>query len=120
LFYKITPVKDTDQLVLYWFLDDVSQLYREKPLSYLSALLGHEGPNSLCSSLVKDDLISDLTSGSDEIANTYSKFYIKMTLTKKGLSSYDEIIERVLYFVKKVQSQPVNKRFYEETQNIAK
>jgi insulysin len=120
-FYKVVPVKDSDKLVFYWFInDDTSKHYKIKPFNYLSSLFGHEGPSSLCSSLVKDDLISELVSGNDEIGNTYSKFYINLTLTKKGLTHYQEIIDRVLHFVKKIKSQPVNKRFYEEIQQIAK
>jgi insulysin len=117
--YKITPVKDSDKLALYWFLDDTTKLYKEKPLNFLSSLIGHEGPNSLCSSLVKDDLISSLVSGMDCIAETYTKFYISLTLTKKGLANYESIIERVLYFIRKIQSQPINKRFYDENKQIA-
>jgi insulysin len=118
-FYQITPVKEKDKLSFYWFLDDTSKFYKEKPLQYLSALFGHEGPNSLCSSLVKDDLITELVSSYDPIGETYTKFYISVTLTKKGLAQHESITDRVLYFVRKIQSQPINKRFFEENQQIA-
>lgn len=119
-FYNLTPVKDTDSLSFYWFLPDTSKEYKKKPLSYLSNIFGHEGPNTLTSSLIKDDLISGLSSGSDNVANTYTKFYITLTLTKKGLGVYKEIVTRVLYYVHLIKSQPVNKRFFEEIQQINK
>lgn len=117
-FYNLTPVTDQDNLSLYWFLPDSSKFYKKKPLSFLSSLFGHEGPNTLTSALIKDDLISSLTAGSDVIAKTYSKFYITVKLTKKGLSSYQDVIDRILLYVHIIQNQPINKRFYDEISQI--
>lgn len=119
-FYKVVPVKDTDQLAFYWILEEASKHYRNRPLSFLSGLFGHEGPNSLNSSLMSDDLISNLVAGSDNLAETFSNFYIIVTLTKRGLTEYKEVLKRVLYFVNKIQSLPINKRFFEEYQQISK
>lgn len=118
-FYHVMPVKDSDSINFYWFLPDASKHYKKKPLNYLSSLLGHEGPNSLTSSLIKDDLISALTCGSDHTANTYSQFFIQINLTKKGLENYNEVIKRVFYFLHIVQNQDINKRYFEEIKQIS-
>lgn len=41
--YKIVPVKNTYQLDLHWALPPLMDKYREKPLHYLSWIIGHEG-----------------------------------------------------------------------------
>jgi insulysin len=119
-FYYVEPVRDQDSLTFYWFLPDNSKYYKQKPLNYLSSLIGHEGPNSLCSSLMQDDYITNLVSGFDSVAQTYATFYLTITLTKKGLEKYEDVIKRVLYFIQIIQSQPINKRFFEENQIINK
>jgi len=119
-FYNVVPVKELNEIRFYWFLEDLSKHYKFQPLGYFSSLFGHEGPNSLLSSLINDDLATGLVSSYDDIANSFSKFYITITLTNKGLQQWQTVAKRVLYFVKKIQSLPINKRFFEEVKNVKK
>lgn len=41
--YKISPVRNVYQLDMTWALPPLMDKYREKPLSYLSWIIGHEG-----------------------------------------------------------------------------
>lgn len=119
--YHIMPVKDTDEVMIYWFIEENHNLYiKEKPLEYLSSVLGNEGPNSLTSALIKDDLITGLSSGCNTYANTYSTFYFKIHLTKKGLADTESVISRVFDAVNNLKKQPVNKRYFEEIKLINK
>lgn len=118
-FYKIVPVKDKDEISFYWFINEnTNPLYDQKPLTYLSSLFGHEGPNSLTSSLVKDDLIHGLSSGYSCVANTYTKFYIHIDLTKKGLNQYDHVVRRVLHHINKIKEKEINRIFFDELRMI--
>src|SRR5690606_6588502 len=54
--YKVVPNKDLKKLSVSWILPYSENLWRTKPNSYLSHLLGHEGPNSLLSLLIKEGL----------------------------------------------------------------
>ena len=56
--YKITPIKNIDQIIFNWFLPFCDNYYAH-PLRYLSFIFGHEGLNSLTSSLYKDNLCND-------------------------------------------------------------
>jgi len=116
-FYKIIPVKNTNQIELEWYLPYCDD-YRVKPLIFLSCVIGHEGPNTLTSSLNRDNLIDGLLAGSNKNCKTYSTFYIRVSLTKKGLENYKEVILRILKYIKVIQSKPINKRYYEETKEI--
>ena len=117
MFYKIVPIKNVNELQLEWnfpFCED----YYAKPLGYLSCVLGHEGPNTLTSALNKDNLCNSLTAGSGRYAKTYMILSITITLTKKGLENYREVILRTLKYVKTIKEKGINKRYYEEEKQI--
>ena len=116
-FYKIVPIKDKDIIKFFWFLP-YNNNYYAKPLNCLSALFGHEGPNSLTSSLLKDNFIKSLSSSEKNEAKTFSSFNISIELTKKGLKFYKEVILRVLKYIKIIQTQKLNERFFNEVKNI--
>jgi len=53
MLYKIVPVKSKDEMTINWYFKEAKgQNYKSEPMSYISNLLGHEGPNSLLSSLI--------------------------------------------------------------------
>lgn len=117
--YHYVPVKDQDEIHLYWFFDENYNLhYKEKPIEYLSSVLGHEGPFSLTSSLIKDDLITSLTCGGYTYANTFTSFYFKISLTKKGLSRTEDVISRIFDAINNLKQKPINKRYFEELKEI--
>jgi insulysin len=47
--FKVVPNKNIKRLKLLWNLPSSKDMWREKPNSYISHILGHEGPNSLLS-----------------------------------------------------------------------
>ena len=114
MFYKIFPIKDTDELRFVWYVKSESPYYKEIPLSFLTYLFGHEGPNTLTSSLIKDDLISTLTTSKETCANAFSFFTIEIILTKKGLKEYKTVIYRVMKYIQMIQEQKLNERFSKE------
>ena len=117
--YKIIPVKDENNLELEW-ISPYEENYYPEIGSYLSQAIGHEGPNTLTSSLTKDNLISNLIALPQEVCKTYMNLTIIISLTKKGLENYREVILRTLKYIKVLQSKEINKRFYDELRNIMK
>ncbi len=61
--FKVVPNKNIKRLKLLWNLPPSKNLWREKPNSYLSSVIGHEGPNSLLSQLISEGLASALMAG---------------------------------------------------------
>ena len=117
--YKMVPVKETNTLQFEWyfpFLED----YHVELGSYLGNLIGHEGPNTLTSSLNKDNLCSSLMVLPEEVCKTYMTLKIYIVLTKKGFDNYKEVILRTLKYIKVLQSKEINKRFYNEFKKILK
>ncbi len=60
-----------------------------------------------------------LTCGHYHEAKSFADFYIEITLSKKGLKEWEEVTKRVIYMIRNIQTQPVNKIFFEECQRIA-
>jgi insulysin len=61
----MVPVKDKDQLIMYWILPYFQDDLKGRPLNYFSHLIGHEGENSLLSYLISEDLAVELSAGGD-------------------------------------------------------
>ena len=116
-FIKVFPVKDKDKIIFTWILPFCENYYA-KPLNYLSALFGHEGPNTLTSSLKRDNLIIDLVTSKDNYAKTFSTFEIEVQLTQKGCDNYKEVILRILKYIKTIQEKPINERYFNEEKII--
>ena len=116
-FYKIFPIKNDNDIYLEWFLP-LNDNYFASPLGYLSSVIGHEGPYTLTSSLYKDNLCNVLVCGSGIKANTYMNFNITISLTKKGLENYREVILRTLKYIKIIQGKKINENYFNDIKNI--
>lgn len=119
-FYRVEPIQDMDTIKFYWYLPEESKLYKYQPLNYLCEILGHEGPNSLASSLFKDDLITSLLTDKNTIAKTVSVLSLTIRLTKKGLANFNELILRVFKFLSILQKLPISKTYFEEFKKVRK
>ena len=116
-FYKVVPVKEVDKINFTWLLPFCDNYYA-KPLNFLSTLFGHEGPNTITSSLKRDNLITDLVTSTNNYAKTFSTFELEVELTKKGFDNYKEVILRILKYIKTIQEKQINERFFNEQKNI--
>ena len=93
---KFVPVKDVNQLKMYWTLPSYEKDIDSKPLEYFSHLFGHEGENSILSFLKEKGLAEELSAGGDhEMGGAFSTFEISITLTDKGFENYYDVVEAV-------------------------
>ena len=116
-FYKIVPIKDEDAIHFKWLFPFCDN-YNVKPLYYLSCLFGHEGPNTLTACLKRENLITDLSSYSQDYAKTFSAFNLDIKLTKKGFDNYKEVILIVLKYIDTIKNKELNDRFFLEEKNM--
>ena len=119
-FWKVLPIKDTDQLEFMWIIDNLTPHFRNNPGTYISHLIGHEGPNSLLSYLIDEGLALELSSGFSSEMNLFSKFTIGVRLTKKGLQNHQEVSRIVFEYLKMLRERGVEERIFEEIKQILK
>ena len=83
-----------------WLLPDMFHLYRNKPILYVSELIGHEGPGSVCSVLEKKGWSTGLSAGmtgqGDDCNSNFFQFQCSVTLTNDGLDNVKEVISLIL------------------------
>jgi len=85
-------------------------------MSYITNLLGHEGPGSLLSFLRKKDLADQLVAAYSEEGVSFLK--IAMTLTQSGLEKVDDVVCHFFRFVNLLKTTGQHDRFWEEMELI--
>ena len=115
--YKIVPVKEANVLQLEWYFPYIED-YHSELRAYFGQALGHEGPNTLASSLNKDNLCSAMIVLPNQVCKTYMTLLVYISLTKKGMENYKEVILRTLKYIKAIQNIGINKRYYYEEKSI--
>jgi nardilysin len=122
--YKIIPVKDTDKLILTWLLPSLYPHYREKPVGYLSSLIGHEGYGSIMSLLKEMNLATGLVAGcgSEDYENnsSFSLFTCSVYLTENGVKHFQEVLLIIFQYLKLLHQEGPQERYYKEIQTIEK
>lgn len=87
-------------------LPPVRDRWDGNPLQYLSHALGHEGENSLMSELIRQDLAVVVMAGpATRLQDTFSGFYVDITLTEKGVRQYEEVIRLTFAQINKFKQQ---------------
>ena len=115
----VKPVKNDRQLIISFAMPSIDELYREKPESLISYLIGHEGPNSVLSLLKKNQWALGLTAGSGVNGYNFKDFNISIRLTKDGAEHVDDIISIVFSYIYLLKQAPLAEYYYQEKKSIA-
>lgn len=101
------PSKDTRSVEFSWQLPEWQvPLWRSKPCSYASHLIGHEGEGSLLSALKARGWALGLVAGPDGFG-CFTHFHIKISLTEEGLSHVEEIGSLVFSCLRLLKTTPI-------------
>ena len=90
------------------------------PLNYFSHLFGHEGENSLLSYLISEGLALELTASGDHEMHAYSSFTIDITLTKKGLTEQERVVEAVFQYAQTLRERGPQEYVFEECRDLGR
>jgi insulysin len=112
------PIKDDDTLTFAYVLPYCENDFETQPLGYFSALIGHEGENSLLSYLKHEDLALELSAGPDHTLDCMSMFEIEVTLTKKGLQNWEQVIEITFKYLNNIREAGPQEYFFNECKDI--
>ena len=122
--YKVAPVKNVYQLDINWSLPPLLDKFREKPLHYLSWIIGHEGNGSLIAFLRKKVWALSLMAGNGfdgfELNQTHSAFGMSIVLTKSGFDNLEAVLDATFSYLKMLRSEGPSERIFKEIQEIEK
>jgi insulysin len=117
---KMVPIKDDNELSVYWQLPSDQAQYAQKPLEYISHLLGHEGDNSLDHLLKQNDLITGMISAKYLEDKKVTILTVSFVLTQKGLKAIPSILKALYQYIDIIKENGVNKWIYDELKTINK
>mmetsp|Transcript_1318 Transcript_1318/g.1693 ORF Transcript_1318/g.1693 Transcript_1318/m.1693 type:complete len:895 (-) Transcript_1318:261-2945(-) len=115
---KIVPVQDKDLITFEFTLPYYELEYKSKPLNYFSHLFGHEGENSLLSYLISEGLALELNSYPHFLQRGFSNFCVEITMTKKGLENYEQVIEAFFQYAQKLKAAGPQDFVYQECRDL--
>lgn len=110
----IVPEKDQHRLSLIFPLPPVDAYYREKPLSYLGNLLGHEGKGSVLSLLKRRGWAEGLSAGAGYRDRDTATFNISISLSPEGVKNKETVISLVFEAIDNLRGEGVEDWRFEE------
>ena len=101
---EIVPVSELRQVQVSWPIVYRSEMERKaalliKSATYISHLLGHEGPQSLLSYLKRRGWANSLGCSTAEELSDFETFDIAVGLTSQGLAAVDKVIEAIYSYI---------------------
>lgn len=116
----ITPVKDVRSLTITWeFPKEFAQMQDNDPGNVVSYVLGHEGEESLLAQLKREHLAEALAAGGYQNGKDNRAFYMKISLTREGVTNYETVIERVFQAIARLQETGIPEELFTESKQMA-
>jgi insulysin len=112
-------LKDSYQLAFNFPMPSTLGVYRNKPESYLSNLVGHEGEGSLHHFLNEKGWIESLGSGSQDFDRNTSLMIVNIELTEAGRGHVAEITDLLFQYFDMLRAQPPQDWLYQEQAQVA-
>ncbi len=101
---RMVPIKDLRTLTLEFPLPGMRQHWAAKPAALLGFILGHEGEDSLLSTLKAEGLATGLGAGANSNSTGFGSFDVQIQLTPAGLEKYPRVMELFFAAVKQVSA----------------
>ncbi|MDG1731694.1 MAG: insulinase family protein [Thalassotalea sp.] len=116
---NIKPEKNDNKLILSFAMPGIDDVYKDKPITYLSYLIGHEGEGSILSYLKKRQWAMALTSGGGINGSNFKDFNISIRLTEQGEENINEIISLVYAYINLIREDGINQIYFSEKKAIS-
>ncbi|MGM0449861.1 MAG: insulinase family protein [Pseudomonadota bacterium] len=115
---EVDAIRDTRQLQLTFPIPSTEDDYRNKPLSYLSHLIGHEGSGSLHAVLKNAGLIDELSAGQSMDTGDQAMMNISMSLTPEGRERWQELVRLTFDYLDLIRENGIRQVYFEEQQQL--
>ncbi len=111
---SLQPVKEKRSLTMLFELPSSEPHYRNKPLYYITNLIGHEGEGSLLSWLKEQQLAENLSAGLFTSDHDRSVVSISISLTKLGRQEYLQVMRDTFSYIQLMLQQGIDKWRFDE------
>ncbi|MFT5676309.1 MAG: insulysin [Paraglaciecola sp.] len=105
---NIEPLKQAQRLIVTFALPGTLALYRQKPLSVISHMLGDEGQGSLLGYLKQQNWATNLSAGGGIEGSNFKDFNINLQLTKVGLNKIELVLNAIFYYLSLLKEKQVD------------
>lgn len=116
---RIEPIQEIRELSLIFPVADDREFYREKPLSYLGNLLGHEGEGSLLALLKARGYAEGLSAGEALSDGRHAAFQIAIDLTPAGQAHWQNVVQLVFAQIELIRDSGVAKWRHRQQGSLA-
>ncbi len=113
---KVASIQETWELSMTFPVPPIRGHFEKKPLHYISALLGHEGPGSLLDILKQRGLARSLSAGPGLSDDNGATFVVNIGTTPEGYRRYQEIVDLSFQYLRLIRKSGVQARIFEEEQ----
>ncbi|WP_372870713.1 insulinase family protein [Shewanella sp.] len=114
------PLKEQKRLTLTFPLPGIDNLYRRKPLTFLSHLLGNESQGSLQAVLKEKGWVNQISAGGGVNGYNFKDYNISIQLTDRGLGKLDEIIRLTFEYLEVIKQTGLEDWRYRERASLLK
>lgn len=116
---NIEPVKEIRRIQFSFPLPESQSNYQQKPVQFLSHLLGHEGEGSLLALLKEKGWAEGLSAGRSIGSKSDNLLVVQVQLTRAGLLHIDHITQALLHYIDLLKEQPIPAYLYSEQQQLS-
>lgn len=115
---NILPLQKAKRMILTFALPEQQSLFRSKPLSVLSHILGDEGEGGLLYFYKSKNWATSLSAGGGIEGSTFKDFNINLQLTDAGINHADQIITAFFSYIQLLKAGKIASWRIEETAKL--
>ena len=116
---KIKTKQDNPRLSIQFPIPTQRSNWRERPVAYVSNLIGHEGEGSLLSELKRSGWALGLVAAPGYSMYGSDHFNVSVSLTEKGVVEWPTVVQQIFAYIELIQQQGVNEWRFNEQKIIA-
>lgn len=115
---SIKSLKDNNTLTLTFPVNSVRDSWQEKPLFYISDLVGYEGHGSLLAYLKEQGYANTLSTSAGIDLKDQATFKVKIELTDTGLKQRQHVIEAFFSYMERIRQDGIQLALYQEQRRL--
>lgn len=116
---RVQSIQEKHKLSLQFPVPPINQYYREKPVHYISSLLGDEGDGSLLQVLKEQGWVRGLSAGPGFNYADAATMMVNITLTPKGYQHYQDVLALTFDYIELIKNKGVSASRFAEEQSLS-